>query len=388
MRLRVRIPTVDPTEYEPPPDRCPVCGNTTWQSHGWPDKALRDTRLDQVQVQRIQCTDCGTTMRRYPKGISKRKQSERLRGLTILLWLLGISYRGVVDVLIALGTHLSHTTVYNNVQQAGEKVRQLQERRIPGRRVRVLAADCTHVRVQGEDTILVYLADGEKGVCLAIDLVEGEDAESLQEAIEEIAAAVEAEVLLTDDADAYKDVSEELGLEHALCHQHVVPNTLRKLAQIAEQLQKGLEREEEGNPEMERITGSLEDILELEQHILWRCPGSQKRLDELARKYEAEPLPGKGERATPFARLKLLTLRLAAHWPRLTLNEVRRDEDGRKYIPQTNNVSEQGIGMNIKERYRIMRGYKSERSLRRVTALTAYLRDEGDDQALIRALTA
>jgi transposase-like protein len=72
----------------------------------------------------------------------------------------------------------------------------------------------------------------------------------------------------------------------------------------------------------------------------------------------------------------------------LTLNEVWRDEDGRRFIPQTNNVSEQSIGLNIKERYRTMRGYKSERSALRVTTLTAFLREAGDDQALIQALAA
>jgi transposase-like protein len=350
-------------------------------------KRLRDIRVEQVRVQRIRCTACGETRRHYPTGVTVRKQSERLRGLSIILWLLGLSYRAVMDVLAALDCRLSYALVYHNVQQAGESVRQLQARRVPERQVRVLAADCTHVRVQGEDTILIHLADGEKGLCLAIDLVAGEDAESLQEALEEVAAAVGAEILLTDDADAFKDVGEKLGLAHALCHQHVVPNTLRKLAQIAQQLEQELKP---GNPEpaeKERIAAALEDILELEQHILWGCPGSQPHLDRLARKYEQETLPSKGQRATPFARLKLLTLRLATNWPRLTLNESRRTAEGQKFIPRTNNVSEQGIGLNIKERYRTMRGYKSKVSLLRVTALTAHLRDE-DDEALIRALSA
>lgn len=387
MRLRMRLPAVKPDEYPPFPDSCPACGNKTWQSHGWVAKRLRDIRVDQVRVQRIRCTACGQSRRHYPTGVTVRKQSERLRGLSIILWLLGLSYRAVMDVLEAIGCRISYTHIYDNVQRVGESVRQLQAKRIPDRRVRVLAADCTHVRVQGEDTVLIHLADGEKGLCLAIDLVEGEDAESLKEALEEVAAAVGAEILLTDDADAFKDAGEELGLEHALCHQHVVPNTLRKLAQIAEQLEQDLEKANTGPAEKERVAAAMEDILELEQHILWGCPGSQPHLDVLARKYEREPLPSKGQRATPFARLKLLTLRLAANWSRLTLNETRRTEEGRRYIPRTNNMSEQGIGLNIKERYRTMRGYKSKVSLLRVTALTAHLRDE-DDEALIRALTA
>ena len=96
---------------------------------------------------------------------------------------------------------------------------------------------------------------------------------------------------------------------------------------------------------------------------------------------------GHGWKASPFYRLKLLTLRLAANWPRLTLTETCREADGSQFIPATNNMSEQSIGLNIKERYRTMRGYKSRRSVKRVSSLTAYLREEGQ-QALIELLAA
>jgi transposase-like protein len=388
MRLRLKIPSVEPEVYPAPPAYCPDCGGSTWHSHGWPDKAIRDTREEQVLARRIQCTTCGTTRRLYPEGVSERKQSERLRGLTILLYLLGISYRGVADVVVALGTSLSHTTVYNNVQEAGEAVRQLKQRRLLGSQVRVLAADGTHLKVKGQGMVLLHLGDGEKEVCLAITIIDQEDTESLQELIGEVAAAVGAEVLLSDDLDSYKNVADALGLEQQICNQHVVPNTLRKLAQIAVQLEQQHEQAKAASGAREKIERAMGHILELEQIILWRSPGSQPRLDELERVYEKEPSPKKGQRATPFCRLKLLTIHLAANWPRLTLYEVRREEDGRKFIPRTNNVSEQSIGLNIKERYRTMRGYKSERSVLRVTALTAFLRDEGDDQALIRVLAA
>lgn len=388
MRLRLKIPRVEPDAYPSPPERCPTCGGTTWHSHGWTDKAIRDTREDQVLAHRVQCTTCGATMRLYPHGVSARKQSERLRGLTILLYLLGVSYRGVEDAVVALGTHLCHTTVYNNVQETGEAVRQLKERRLTGSQVRVLAADGTHIKVKGKDTVLLHLGDGEKETCLAIEIVPREDTDSLQELIAEVAEAVGAEVLLSDDLDPYKEVADALGLKHHICNQHVVPNTLRKVAQIAEQLFKRLETVGEVESGRDKIEQALEHLLELEQIILWRSPGSQNRLDELARVYERESPPKKGQRATPFYRLKLLTLRLAGSWSRLTLNEILRNEDGSRFIPRTNNVSEQSIGLNIKERYRTMRGYKSKRSAPRVALLTAFLREAGDDQTLIQALAA
>lgn len=200
-----------------------------------------------------------------------------------------------------------------------------------------------------------------------------------------MAQAVGAEVLVNDDADPYKTVADELGLAHQVCQQHVVPNTLVLLVKIAGQLEKRVVSA--AGAEATKLGQALADILELEEIILWRCPGSQGPLDALARRYEQEPLPKKGQRATPFARLKLLTMDLATDWPRLTLTERLRDRDRRRFVPQTNNVSEQRIGLNIKERYRTIRGYKSAVSLVRVATLTAYLREEGD-QALIRALAA
>jgi len=388
MHLRMRIPPVVPDVYPRPPERCPGCGNTTFHSHGDVDKPIRDTRLEKVTVRRIQCTQCDKTLRIYPLGITVRDQSERVRGFSMFLWLLGLSYRGVEDALAGLGVVLKKSQIFDNVQTVGERVRQVQEKRLAKRRVRVLAADCTHVHVRGQDTVVLQLTDGEKGLSLAVEVLEGEDQDQLQAAIAEVAAAVGAEVLLTDDADPLKGVADALGLEHAVCQQHVVPNKLTLLVSMVAQLEKLRESGRRDAAGQKKVAQALADVQELEDLLLWRVPGSQRLLDALARRYEQEPLPRKGQRATPFARLKLLTGDLATNWPRLTLTESRRDAQGRRFVPATNNVSEQQIGLNIKERYRTMRGYKSETSLRRVVTLTAYLRDAHDQQALIEALAA
>lgn len=388
MRLRVQIPRVDPAQYQPWPEHCPACGSPTFHSHGFVGKPIRDTRFDQVRPRRIQCTACQHTLRVYPRGITARDQSERVRGFSVLLWLLGLSYRGVEDALVGLGVVLKKSQIYDNVQAVGERARGLQEKRLTQYRVRVLGADCTRVRVRGQDTVVLQLTDGETGLLLAIEVVDSESQEDLQAVIAEIAQAVGAQVLLSDDADAFKGAADEVGLAHALCQRHVVPNTLALLVSITAQLDKKLASGELDPAARTKVAQALADVLEIEELILWRCPSSQGRWDALARRYEQEPMPRKGQRATPFARLKLLTMDLAADWSRLTLSERQRDDQGRRFIPPTNNVSEQRIGLNIKERYRTMRGYKSERSLRRVVTLTAYLRDAHDDQGLIRALAA
>jgi hypothetical protein len=62
-----------------------------------------------------------------------------------------------------------------NVQQVGEKVRRAREKRLRQRRVRILAADGTHVRVQGQDTVVLQWSDGEREWTLPLEVLEGED---------------------------------------------------------------------------------------------------------------------------------------------------------------------------------------------------------------------
>ena len=61
----------------------------------------------------------------------------------------------------------------------------------------------------------------------------------------------------------------------------------------------------------------------------------------------------------------MLVTRLWERWLRLTLDRCRDDLDG------TNNSSERLIGWRIKERYRMMRGYKRTESIRNIVTLTA-----------------
>ena len=82
-------------------------------------------------------------------------------------------------------------------------------------------------------------------------------------------------------------------------------------------------------------------------------------------RYQAVPSPKAGQRHTVWWRLRMLITRLWERWLRLTLDQRRDDLDG------TNNSSERCIGWWLKERYRVMRGYKRTESIRNVFTLTA-----------------
>jgi transposase-like protein len=55
-------------------------------------------------AQRYKCLRCGRTFRVYPEGVTRAQTSKRVKGLAVMLYLLGLSYRVVALALEALGT--------------------------------------------------------------------------------------------------------------------------------------------------------------------------------------------------------------------------------------------------------------------------------------------
>jgi hypothetical protein len=110
MRLQLLLPKVEPKEISEPRE-CVYegCGSKQVQMHQPVEKALRDTVYQQVQVHRYRCGKCGRTFRVYPKGVSQGQTSDRVKGIAVMLYLLGISYGGVSLALESLGVPLSKT---------------------------------------------------------------------------------------------------------------------------------------------------------------------------------------------------------------------------------------------------------------------------------------
>jgi transposase-like protein len=335
---------------------------------------VRDPQTHEVRAQRWECTTCHHVFRVYPQGVTHRQQSLRLQGLSVYLWILGLSFGAVSDLLGAFTCPLGRTTVFDNVQRAATAAYRRRRAWLKGKvQVQVVAMDPTHVRVKGKDTTVMQSVDAQTGVTIDIMILPGEDERVVLRYVQRMAAVTGCRVIVTDDADTFKTAADTLGIAHSVCQQHVVPNTLRLVSEIAEQL-------EALPPDASGPTGlspgqALEDLALLEEIILARTPGSTKDLQRLQQRYQDARQPNKGKRATPWYRLRLLTLDLAEDWHRLTLSDWYRDGQKNRLVPATNNVSERGIGLDIKERYRTMRGYKSKTSVRNIPLLTAYLRE-------------
>lgn len=368
MRLNVRFPKVDPNTYELP-ETCPYgCGGHTYRRHGvqGEHKALRDVGYDEVVSYRYRCERCGRTFRVYPRGVSKgAQQSQRLKAMTVLLYVLGLSYGAVEDFVSALGCGVGKTTVYNNVQAAGVAARrQLQVTVAEGGKRPVIGADATYVKIKGESVGIEVVVDDSTGELLGLDIVTSENHEEIRGVIQEVVEAVDPEVLVTDDHGAYTEVVDELGLDQQICRSHMK----RNVDDIADSLNKHLAHAE---PLPEGVDLSPEqvqaDLAEMQRLVRERPPAGEEQLAEMYDRYKAVPPPDNGCRHTVWYRMRMAVTRLWERWRKLTRDQHRDDMDG------TNNASERLIGWWIKERYRSMRGYKRAESIHNVVTLTAQI---------------
>ncbi len=226
MRMRVRLPKVEPDQYDWP-TVCPHagCGGQRFKAHGVKGerKPLRDSRYEMVRAYRRKCLRCGGSHRTYPRGVSADQQSDRLKGLSVLLYVLGLSYGGIEDLLSALGMCVGKTTVYENVQEAGVASRRLQREELSkGGPREVIGSDGTYLKVKGTMVNLQVVVDDRDSDLLSLDIVVSENAEEVAAVVRGVAEVVGAEVLVSDGLDTYKKVADNLGLAHQICRNHTI----------------------------------------------------------------------------------------------------------------------------------------------------------------------
>jgi transposase-like protein len=303
------------------------------------------------------------------------------------LYLLGLSYGAVSLALEALGVYMAKSSVYEAVQAAAQKVPGLKRQEVFANiRTPALGSDLTSVKCNGEWLHLGLTVDDTTGLVLTVDELSAEGAETLKEWLEPIVHAVDAQLLVTDDADAFKTATAELGVEHQVCKSHVKRNT----ETLIDNLEPKVESDEDGSlaevgvpPEQ-----AAKDLERLGELILSRQPEEEKELEEMHRRYIGAAPPGPGEKATVAYRLRLMYLDRWNLWRDLTRYRQWTGPQG-ETIDGTNNGCERAIGWWVKERYRTMRGYKRPESAVNVSRLLAWcgnhLNTGGADLALLIA---
>ena len=396
MHLSVRLPKVEPSQIDLP-EQCPCrhpktqrrCTGRHFKLHQQLCvKRVRDLKQERVMAHRYRCLKCQQTFRVYPRGVSNGQQSDALKALSVLLYLLGLSYQGVVDLLTAVEHPLSGGTVFNNVQAAGKNACKLRRHWLKGQagKVKVMGIDCTHVKCLTKDTIVAVATNLLTGAPLTIDVLPAETAPQLEEWIRDLAKQLGVEILVSDDADSMKNVADSLGLQHQICRAHVNRNVHDLVAGLGT---KALEHPDRVPWELPNLTVDqfLEDVQTVEDLIKGLPAQGQAEMTQLAERYQGAPPPPQDGRATMWYRMRLLTLGWSEHWARLTLFQRWRSPANQK-LDGTNNGSEQAIGQCVKERYRTMRTYKCKQSILNVRGLLGWLwiqRTDYDLGAVVRS---
>jgi transposase-like protein len=372
MHLKLILPVVNPDEFAQP-KHCadPKCSGKHFVPFQEVKKHIRDTVHEEVTALRYKCMRCGRTFRVYPQGVQAGHISQRVKGMAVMLYLLGLSYGAVVLMLEALGVYLGKTSVYRSVQTTAERVPGLKRTEVLcGYRTRAIGADLTSVKCKGKWLPVGVVVDPINGLVLSIDHLSGEDAQTLQEWVSPIADVVGARTLVTDDADAFKQAADQSGLNQQVCKSHVVRNTEELIANLSQAI------ENASDSSLIRIqiepTQALADLKRLGELIHSRQPEQSTEVQTLYERYAQAASPPKGKTASIAYRMRNLFLDRWNLWPRLTFYRTWKDQNGLPILDGTNNADERAIGWWVKERYRTMRTYKRERSVLNVSRLIAY----------------
>jgi hypothetical protein len=351
MRLNLILPKVEPSEFEYP-KKChrKGCPGMRFIPRQEVSKKIVDAQHLEVTAWRYECRKCGYVFRVYPKGVSEKQISKRVNGMAVMLYLLGLSYGAVEIVLSRPGMR-------------GEKL-------LSGYKTKAVGADVTSVRCNGKWVTVGIAVDAVNGMVLSIDELAGEDAEQLQAWLEPILDAVDAEVVVSDDADAFKNVSDETGRSQQVCKAHVVRNT----EALVEELSAIIDAGQDHSLDAIGMTSeqALSDLDSLQEMIHTRRPEDQSRLETIYLRYANARKPGKGKKHDVAYRMRNLFMDRWNLWPRLTFYRDWKDEYGNVMLDGTNNDCERAIGWWIKERYRSMRGYKREQSALGMSRLIAF----------------
>lgn len=317
------------TEKRPP--SCPNCQGETFQRWGRVRKPVRDNRLRSVQVYRYRCCHCHRTFRHYPPGVDPADQTQRLRKLVAIYWILGLSLRGVTIALAPFGLTLSHMTVWRDLQ---EQAAILQKRR-RWQPVRVLGIDGAYPLLKGQKPPVLIAVDLGNGQPVAIGRVDETNPQAVRRFLAPLVKELGVSVIVSDDLASFRRVAEKLEVEQQVCQFHVRRWVGRALRRLRDTVPKDW----------------LWVLAEVETLLAELPIDGSRRLFELW-KLIPERRTGQGGPLSALSQLRELLLRLSNHW------QSYRVFDWHREVPWTNNVTEQAIG-RMKMRSRTVRGYKS-----------------------------
>ena len=276
------------------PQQCPSCKGEIFQRWGGEIRKIRDHQVKEAIVYRYRCLHCRHTFRHYPDGIDQAQQSQRLRKLAALCWVMGLSYRGIAAVFDIFGVGIARMSAWRDVQEEAQSIR----RQRMWKPVRVLGLDGAYVRAWGGVRPVLIAVDLGAGEPVAIGYVDEYNPQAVKRWLEPLVKRLGVSVLVTDDLVHYKNVAQKLGLEHQICQFHVrrwLGRALRELREIIPQ---------EWIWVLDEVRLLLEEL----------PPEGGRRLFELWKQIPKRRIGQSGPHS-PLVQLRNLLIRMSEHWP-------------------------------------------------------------------------
>ena len=139
----------------------------------------------------MQCGFCGKSWTLQPSGLRRyARRSQRVKVLNVLLYALGLSYRGVSSLMSGLGVVEDKMTVLRDVQSAGASA--LSQLRQVRRRARLAGIDGTGQRLakRGDPHSegVIFVVDSGDGRVLDVRLMDEDDSTAVGDLIKELEA--------------------------------------------------------------------------------------------------------------------------------------------------------------------------------------------------------
>ena len=327
---------------------CPHCGRGSGRIHsGVCRRGIRDWKVQALAQRRMRCPWCGLTWTLRAEGVSAgRQRSDRLVGLGVLAYMLGMSYRQVAMFLGALDCPVSKSSIERDVSAAGLKAQALHRAALgKGLRVRVLGVDGTGVALAGRSGGMLFFVDIAGGRLLAVEVVGESDSRAVRKHVLAVMSAVGAEEVRTDEHPVYERAVEEA--HHRLCLTHWRKSKLKRAMELYRQaVAAGRSLEAEN---LHRLV----ELLRLQP----RPPTVPEELEHLVVRYSRC-------RRGLLWKINQLLQHVERTWSKVS-DDV---------ADPTNNSTERLIGLTLKIRAKTMRGFKSLAKVQSHPYLASFLR--------------
>ena len=329
---------------------CPHCGSPNGRVHsGLRRRGISDLRASVVVQRRMQCPRCRMTWTLGADGVGPgRHRSDRLIGIGVLLYMLGLSYRAVEQFLPCLDCGGSKSSIERDLAAAGQQARSLHEA-APPMRVGVLGVDGTGAAMAGRNAGVLFFVDVAGGRLICVEPIRETQTATVRRHVRRVFATVGAEELRTDEHSVYEGIVDPS--RHRLCLTHWRKSKGKRAWDLLQQATR------DDHPLEAR---TLEDLRGLLRQTP-RPPRPPPELTRLVGRYitARRGLPGK---------VNQLLQHVERTW------EAVSDDP----VDPTNNTTERLIGLTFKIRTKTMRGFKSIHKVLAHPHLAGFLR--GDPQ--------